>query len=157
VRSTLFVLRSYMIYEKSHQKSGIKVQPTKSKDRSGVKFVDLRLEEITVAWFRHQEICRGNECPRKVFSLVLPSILLKTAFELYCRNKSLFFLLALPLHILAMCTFISLNVLETTLAVPYGIKLRSGYTAVRCTTCFLCHVLSPFYLFVDGLTLLNGY
>jgi hypothetical protein len=28
---------------------------------------------------------------------------------------------------------------------------------VRCTTCFLCHVLSPFYLPVDSLTLFNGY
>jgi hypothetical protein len=73
------------------------------------------------------------------------------------RNESLFFLLALALDILAMCTFVSLNVHETTLAVPYGIELRSGYTAVRCTTYFFCHVLSPFYLFVDGLTLFNGY
>jgi hypothetical protein len=64
--------------------------------------------------------------------------------ELYCRSESLFFLLALPLDILAMRTFISLNVLETTLTVPYGIELRSGYTAVRRPTYFLCHVLSPF-------------
>jgi hypothetical protein len=64
--------------------------------------------------------------------------------ELYCRSESLFSLLALPLDILAMCTFISLNVLETTLAVPYGIELRSRCAAVRRPTCFLCHVLSPF-------------
>ncbi len=68
--------------------------------------------------------------PREVFSFLLPSILLKAAFELYCRNESLFFLLALPLDILAMCTFIGLNVLETTLALSYGIELRPG--TLRC-------------------------
>jgi hypothetical protein len=56
-----------------------------------------------------------------------------------------------------MCSFVSLNVFETTFAVPYGIELRSGYTAVRCTMRFLRHVLSPFFLSVDGLTLFNGY
>ena len=95
--------------------------------------------------------------PCEVFFLILPSIFLKAVFEFYCRSESLFFLLALPLDILAMCAFISLNVCETTLAVPYGIELRSRYTAVRCTTCFLRHVLSPFYLSVYGLTLFNGY
>ena len=95
--------------------------------------------------------------PCEVFSLILPSIFLKVAFELYCRSESLFFLLALTLDILAMCTFISLNIFETTRAVPYGIELRSGYTAVRCATRFLCHALSPFYLSVDGLTRVNGY
>ena len=56
-----------------------------------------------------------------------------------------------------MSSLIRLNVFETTLAVPYGIELRSRYTAVRCTTSLLRHVLSPFYLSVDGLTLFNGY
>ena len=49
-------------------------------------------------------------------------------------GENLFLLFALSLDILAMRTFISLNVLETTLAIPYGIELRPGYTAVRCTT-----------------------
>jgi len=95
--------------------------------------------------------------PREVFYLILPPIFLKTASKLYYRNENLFFLLALALDIHTMCTFISLNVYETTLAVPYGIELCSRYTAVRCTTCFLRHVLSPFYLSVDGLTLFYGY
>ena len=73
------------------------------------------------------------------------------------QEHSLFFLLVLPLDIHAMGPFISLNVLETTLAVPYGIELRSGYTAVRCTTCFFCHVLSLFYLSADGMKLFNDY
>jgi len=55
-----------------------------------------------------------------------------------------------------MCTFISLNVLETTLAVPYGIELCSRYTAMCGASCFPCHMLSPFYLSVDGLTPFNG-
>lgn len=62
---------------------------------SAAKFVDLRLKEITMARFRHEEICRGHGCPCEVFSLVLPSILLKVALELYCRSESLFFVLAL--------------------------------------------------------------
>ena len=79
--------------------------------------------------------------------LFSPAINLTKGFKLYYGSESLFFLFAFTLDILAMCTFISLNVLETTLAVPYGIELRSGYTAVRCTTCFLRHVLSPFFCF----------
>jgi hypothetical protein len=92
-----------------------------------------------------------------VFSLILPSNLNKGSFEFYCRSESLFSLLALPLDILAMCTFISLNVLETTLAVPYRIELRPCSAAMCGASCFPCHVLSPFYLSVDGLTLFNGY
>ena len=95
--------------------------------------------------------------PCEMLSLILPSIFLKAVFELYCRSESLFFLLALTLDTLAMCTVISLNVLETALAVPYGIELRSGYAAVRYATRFLCHALSPFYASADGLTRFNGY
>jgi hypothetical protein len=130
---------------------------TKREDGSAVKFVDLRLKEIIMARFKHEGICRGYGCPYEVFSLVLPAILLNATFELYCRSGSLFSLLALPLDILAMCTFISLNVLETTLAVPYGIKLGPCSATMCGASCFPCHVLSPFYLSVDGLTLLNGY
>ena len=126
---------------------------TKSEDRVVSRVDGLRLEEITMAKFKHKEICRGHRYSCEVFSLVLPSILLRAAFELYCRNESLFFLLALPLDILAVCMCISLNVDETTFVVPYGIELRSRCTMVRCTTYFLCYVLSPFYLSVDGLTL----
>ena len=94
--------------------------------------------------------------PCEAFSFILPSISLKAVVELYSLSESLFFLLVLPLDILAMCTFVSLNVLKTTLAVPDGIELRSGYTAVRCTTCLLCHVLPPFYLSMNGLPLFDG-
>lgn len=92
----------------------------------------------------------------EVSSSILPSMFLKAASELYCPNESLFSLLAIPLDILSMCTCISLNGFETTLTVC-GIELRSRYTTVRCTTCFLSHALSPFYLSVDGLTLFNDY
>ena len=95
--------------------------------------------------------------PCEAFSFILPSISLKAVVELYSFSESLFFLLVLPLDILAMCAFVSLDVLKTTLAVPYGIELRSGYTAVRCTTCFFCHVLSLFYLSADGMKLFNDY
>jgi hypothetical protein len=53
-----------------------------------------------------------------------------------------------------MWTFVSLNVLEPTLAVPYGIELRPCSAAMCGASCFLCFVLSPFCLSVDGLTLL---
>jgi hypothetical protein len=79
-----------------------------------------------------------------MFYSVLPSILLRAGFERYRRCESLFSLLAFPLDILAMCTFISLNVLETTFAVPDGIELRSRYTAVRCATCFPWHCAISF-------------
>jgi hypothetical protein len=119
--------------------------------RSSIQLPREMFPQISVECHHH---FRLNECCHEVFSLVLPS---KAAFELSCRNEVLFSLLALALDILAMCTFVSLNVLETTLAIPYGIELRSRYTAVRCTTYFFCHVLSPFYLFVEGLTLFSGY
>ena len=109
-----------------------------------------------MARFKHKKIYRGYGCPVKCF-LILPSIFLKAVFELYCLSQGLLFLLALPLNIHAMCTFISLNVLESTLAVSYGIELRPRYTAVCCTSCFPCHILSPFYLSVDDPALFNGY
>jgi hypothetical protein len=85
-----------------------------------------------------------------------PAIFLTKDFELYRRSEGLFFLLILPLDIHAMCTLISLNILETTLAVPYRIELRSRYTAVCGASYFPCHMLSPFYLSVDGLTLFHN-
>jgi hypothetical protein len=113
-------------YYKEEVEMGLRSSPlTKSEGRVVLRVDGLRLKEITMVRFKHEEICRGHACPCEVFSLVLLLILLKASLKLYCRNESLFSLFALPLDILAMCTFISLNVLETTLAVPYGIELRS--------------------------------
>ena len=75
--------------------------------------------------FKDEEIRRGQRYPRKVLYSVLPSIFLRAGFERYRRSESLLSLLAFPLDILAMRAFISLNVLETTLAIPDGIELRS--------------------------------
>ena len=88
---------------------------------------------------------------REVLYSVLPSILLRAGFERYRRSETLFSLLAFPLDILAMCTFISLNVLEATLAVPDGIELRSRHTAVSCATCFACHSAISFLFACWGL------
>jgi len=53
-----------------------------------------------------------------------------------------------------MCTFISLTVLKND---PYGIELRPCSAAVCGASCFPSHMLSPFYLSVDGSTLFHGY
>jgi hypothetical protein len=113
-------------FRKEELERGLRSSPlTNSEARVVLRVDGLRLEEITKVRFKHKEIFRGHACPYEEFSLVLLSILLKASLKLYCRSESLFSLFALPLDILAMCTFISLNVFETTLAVPYGIELRS--------------------------------
>jgi hypothetical protein len=42
--------------------------PSKHEDETGVKSVDFRLKEITMARFKHDEIYRGHACPCEVFS-----------------------------------------------------------------------------------------
>jgi hypothetical protein len=74
---------------------------------------------------KDERIFRRQRYPLEVFYSVLPPNLTKDGFELCRRIEGLFPLLAFPLDILAMCTFVSLNVLETTFAVSHGIELRS--------------------------------
>ena len=125
--------------------SSLATTPTKRQDGPAVKFADLRLKEITNGRIQTRRSLLRIRIP--LWSVFFsPAINLTKAFEFYCRSQSLFFFLAFPLDVLAMCTFISLNILETPLAVPYGIKLRSCSAAMCGASCFPCHVLSPFYL-----------
>ena len=80
---------------------------------------------MTTERFKDETIRRRQGYLREVLYSVLPSIFLRAGFERYRRRESLLSLLAFPLDILAMRAFISLNVLETTLAIPDGIELRS--------------------------------
>ena len=73
----------------------------------------------------HKKLFRGHKGASKCFLDCCPSSYEGQLFHSFVGSKSLFFFLALPLDILAMCAFIGLNVLETTLAVSYGIELCS--------------------------------
>jgi hypothetical protein len=53
----------------------------------------------------------------------------------------------------SVCSLIGLNIFETTFGVSNRIELLPWFAAMCGSSCFPCHVLSPFHLAVNGLAL----